>query len=95
MGNKQTVIMKLINSMAYILACSFILLLAFLTHNWYEYTYFTYYCMGDGVGSSVEGDIYANILRISIYITSVATFVVLIIKFLKSIIRIRNERAGF
>lgn len=87
--------MKLINSMAFILACSFILLLAFLTHKWYEYTYFTYYCMGNGVDSSIEGDIYANTLRISFYTTLVATFVVLIIKFLKSIIRIRNERAGF
>ena len=86
--------MKIINSIAFVLALSFIIHLALITHKWYEYTYFTYYCMGNGDGSSLEGDIYANILRISIYTTLVATFVVLIIKFVKFIIKIRKERAG-
>lgn len=71
---------KLINSLAYILASSFILLLAYITKEWYEYTYLTYYCFSDDNTRSIEGDIYAGILKFCINIILFTTFIFLVIK---------------
>ena len=71
--------MKIINSIAFVLALSFIVHLALITHKWYKYTYLTYYCMGNGDGTSFESDIYRSVINNNVIITLFFAFVFVII----------------
>lgn len=82
--------MKLINYLAFILASSFIVLLAFITHKWYSLTYNTVVCNGQEFVRPLEGDFYEIILKISlnILIFNIITFFLFyLVKYISKVIR--------